>query len=41
MAIVFKTKRLRVIRAEGVTRSDRGNQDRVISDLSRMAIGAE
>jgi hypothetical protein len=41
MAIVFKTKRLRVIRAEGVTRSDWGNQDRVISDLSRMAIGAE
>ena len=32
-------KRLRVIRAEGVTWSDWGNQDRVISDLSRMGIG--
>jgi hypothetical protein len=33
-------KRLRVICAEGVTWSDWGNQDRVISDLSRMGIGA-
>jgi mannose-1-phosphate guanylyltransferase len=32
-------KRLRVIRAEGVTWSDWGNQSRVTSDLSKMAIG--
>ncbi len=31
-------KHLRVIRAEGVTWSDWGNQDRVVNDLSKMAI---
>ena len=31
-------KHLRVIRAEGVTWSDWGNQDRVVSDLSKMAM---
>jgi hypothetical protein len=31
-------KHLRVIRAEGVTWSDWGNQYRVASDLSKMAI---
>ncbi len=31
-------KHLRVIRAEGVTCSDWGNQDRVVSDLSKMTI---
>ena len=34
-------KHLRVIRAEGVTWSDWGNQSRVISDLSKMAIGLQ
>ena len=34
-------KHLRVIRAEGVTWSDWGNQSRVTSDLSKMAIGLQ
>ena len=34
-------KHLRVIRAEGVTWSDWGNQSRVKSDLSKMAIGLQ
>jgi mannose-1-phosphate guanylyltransferase len=34
-------KHLRVIRAEGVTWSDWGNQSRVMSDLSKMAIGLQ
>ena len=34
-------KHLRVIRAEGVTWSDWGNQSRVASDLSKMAIGLQ
>ena len=35
------TKHLRVIRAEGVAWSDWGNQSRVISDLSKMAIASQ
>ena len=34
-------KHLRVIRAEGVTWSDWGNQERVVSDLSKMAIESQ
>jgi mannose-1-phosphate guanylyltransferase len=34
-------KHLRVIRAEGITWSDWGNQSRVASDLSKMAIGLQ
>lgn len=34
-------KHLRVIRAEGVAWSDWGNQSRVTSDLSKMAIGSQ
>jgi mannose-1-phosphate guanylyltransferase len=34
-------KHLRVIRAEGVGWSDWGNQDRVVSDLSRMAMESQ
>jgi mannose-1-phosphate guanylyltransferase len=34
-------KHLRVIRAEGVAWSDWGNQSRVTSDLSKMAIGVQ
>ena len=34
-------KHLRVIRAEGVVWSDWGNQSRVASDLSKMAIGLQ
>ena len=34
-------KHLRVIRAEGVTWSDWGNQSRVMSDLSKMPIGSQ
>jgi mannose-1-phosphate guanylyltransferase len=34
-------KHLRVIRAEGVVWSDWGNQSRVTSDLSKMAIGVQ
>ena len=34
-------KHLRVIRAEGVAWSDWGNQSRVMSDLSKMAIGLQ
>jgi hypothetical protein len=34
-------KYLRVIRAEGVTWSDWGQQDRVVSDLSKMAIESQ
>jgi len=34
-------KHLRVIRAEGVAWSDWGNQSRVASDLSKMAVGTQ
>ena len=34
-------KHLRVIRAEGIAWSDWGNQTRVMSDLSKMAIGVQ
>jgi hypothetical protein len=34
-------KHLRVIRAEGIAWSDWGNQSRVASDLSKMAMGLQ